>query len=180
MVLGIDKIHELIRKKRILENLSERELKNPEGAGIDLRVGELYSLSGSGFLGIEERHTPKVKLVAKYGSKKSNAVLLKPREYYVMTTVESVNTPSNVLILFYPRSTLYRSGLTIFSGNCSPGYRGKFTFGIINFGSKPFKIEMGARVVHAVFYEVKGKTRLYKGQWQGGRVTTKGRREKQV
>jgi len=30
-----------------------------------------------------------------------------------------------------------------------------------------------------MFFQVKGKTHLYRGQWQGGRVTTK-KREKQV
>ena len=31
---------------------------------------------------------------------------------------------------------------------------------------------MGARVVHIMFFEVKGEGNLYRGQWQGGRVTT--------
>ncbi len=180
MILGISEIRKLVRSKKLLENLSIRELKNPEGAGIDLRIGELYELGGQGFLGVEERHTPDLKLVAKYNPKKASRVILQPGRYYVMTTVEKVNTPADILILFHPRSTLYRSGITIFSGNCSPGYRGKLTFGIMNLGKNPFRLEMGARVCHAVFHRVKGKTNTYRGQWQGGRVTTKGKKEKQI
>jgi len=38
---------------------------------------------------------------------------------------------------------------------------------------------MGARFVHIQFSEVKGGGSMYRGQWQGGRVTTK-KKEKQV
>jgi len=69
MILGVKKLLELVKKKKLVENLSERELKNPEGAGFDIRIGELYQLKGQGFLGIEERKTPKIKLVAKYDKK---------------------------------------------------------------------------------------------------------------
>lgn len=179
MILGIDEIHRLIGEVKLLENLSERELINPEGAGIDLRIGELYEISGSGFLGVEERSTPKAKLIARYDSKRTQRVVLRPKVYYTMATVEEVNTPQDIFVLFYPRSTLYRSGVLLLSGNCSPGYHGKLTFGLINLRNVSFRLEMGARIAHAVFYKVKGRSHLYRGQWQGGRVDTGGR-EKQI
>lgn len=179
MILGIDEIHKLIGEIKLLENLSERELTNPEGAGIDLRIGELYEISGKGFLGVEDRYTPKAKLIAKYNPKKKKKVSLGPGLYYTMTTVEKIDTPSNIVVLFYPRSTLYRSGVLLLSGNCAPGYKGKLTFGLTNLMKRPFKLEMGARVAHAIFYGVKGRSHLYRGQWQGGRVDTGGR-EKQI
>ena len=58
MVLGIKELHRLVKEKNLIANLSERELKNPEGAGFDLRIGELYEISGEGFLGVTERETP--------------------------------------------------------------------------------------------------------------------------
>ena len=72
-----------------------------------------------------------------------------------------------------------RTGMMIFTGNASPGYCGELTFGIVNLGPVEVKIELGARVVHAMFYQVEGKTHLYRGQWQGGRVSTK-KKEKQI
>lgn len=179
MVLGSNKLLKLVREKKLVENLSERELKNPEGAGFDLRIGEIYKISGKGFLGIEERETPKTNLLAKYDRKRKTAFIFKPRKYYLIKTIEKVNTPKNILILFKPRSTLYRSGIMVFSGNVSPGYQGELIFGIMNFGLGDIKIELGSRVIHAIFFEVKGKSNLYRGQWQGGRVTTK-EKEKQV
>lgn len=178
MILGIDKLLQLVKTKKLVENLSERELKNPEGAGFDFRIGEIYQISGQGFLGVKERKTPKTKLLAKYNSKKS-AFIFKPGKYYLMKTIEKVNTLKNILILFRPRSTLYRSGIMIFTGNVSPGYRGELFFGITNLGASNIKIELGARVVHAMFFEIKGKTNLYRGQWQNGRVSTK-KKERQM
>jgi len=179
MILGIEQLLELVKEKKLVENLSERELKNPEGAGFDFRIGEIYSISGKGFLGIEERETPKAKLLLKYNPKKKQTFVFKPGKYYLMKTIEKVNTPENIMILFRQRSTLHRSGIMIFTANVSPGYKGELVFGIANSGPCLVEIELGARVVYAMFHEVKGKTSLYRGQWQGGRVTTE-KKEKQV
>jgi len=178
MILGAKKILKLVKKK-LVENLSERELKNPEGAGFDLRIGELYQLKGQGFLGVEERETPEVKLLAKVDEKKSKKVILQPRTYYLIKTIEKLNLPENLLALFTPRSTLYRSGVYIFGGQTAPGYQGELTTGIYNFRDEKFELEMGSRVIHIMFFEVKGKSNLYRGQWQGGRVATK-KKEKQI
>ena len=87
--------------------------------------------------------------------------------------------PDNLTASITPRSTTYRSGLMIRTGNVPPGYCGGLTFGLKNEGSVPVTIELGARVVHIQFHEVAGGGNLYRGQWQGGRVTTT-KKEKQV
>jgi deoxycytidine triphosphate deaminase len=179
MVLGIQKLLELVKEKKLVENLSERELKNPEGAGFDLRIGELYEISGKGFLGVEERATPEMKLIAKYEEKKIIKVELQPRTYYATKTIENINMPDNLLAIMTPRSTLFRSGVYIFGGQTPPGYKGGLTMGIYNFRNEEFELEMGARVVHIMFFQVEGESNLYRGQWQGGRVTTN-KKEKQV
>jgi deoxycytidine triphosphate deaminase len=179
MALGVKKLLELVEKNKLVENLSERELKTPEGAGFDLRIGELYEISGSGFMGLEERATPEMKLIAKYQEGKVTKVELKPRAYYAMKTVESVNMPDDLLAIMTPRSTLFRSGVFIFGGQTPPGYKGGLTMGLYNFRDEKFDLEMGARVVHIMFFQVAGESNLYRGQWQGGRVTTE-KKEKQI
>lgn len=179
MVIGVKKLLELVRKEKLVENLSERELHNPEGAGFDLRIGELYKVSGKGFLGIQERETPDMELIAKYQEDKKIKVRLEPKIYYVLKTIESVNMPEDLLAIMTPRSTLFRSGVFIFGGQTPPGYKGGLVMGIYNFRDVSFEIEMGSRVVHIMFFHVEGMSNLYRGQWQGGRVTTK-KREKQV
>ena len=179
MILGVKELLKLVKEKKLVENLSERELKNPEGAGFDIRIGELYEAEGKGFLGVEERETPEIKLVASFNEKESKKLSLKPKTYYLMKTIEKLNLPENILALFTPRSTLYRSGVYIFGGQTAPGYQGELTTGIYNFREEDFELEIGSRVIHVMFFEVKGETNLYRGQWQGGRITTK-KKEKQI
>lgn len=50
---------------------------------------------------------------------------------------------------------------------------------MINASGKPFELEMGARIANMVFHTVEGKTNLYAGRWQGGRVFIK-EEEKQI
>ena len=175
MILGIDKLHALVREKDLVEGLCKRELNTPEGAGFDLRIGELYRLKSGGFLGVEERESSKVELLEGHKEGETRTVVLEPGEHYVMKTIEKVNTPENITILFRPRITLFRSGVTLFTGNCSPGYSGPLFFALVNTGKHPFRLEMGARLVHAMFYKIDGSSNLYQGQWQGGRVSTEGK-----
>jgi len=179
MVLGIEELHKLVKDKNLITGLSERELENPEGAGFDLRIGELYEVSGQGLLGVEQRETPEMKLIAKYDESppggeagKHIEVRLQSHTYYVMKTVEEVNMPEDLLAIMTPRSTLFRSGVYIFGGQVPPGYKGGLSMGIYNYRDTDFRLEMGARVVHIMFFEVKGEGNMYRGQWQGGRVTT--------
>jgi len=179
MILGVNELLKLVKEKKLVENLSERELKNPEGAGFDLRIGELYKAKGKGFLGIEERDTPEIQLIEKFNPDKPKKIILKPKTYYLMKTIENINMPENLLAIFTPRSTLFRSGVYIFGGQTAPGYKGGLTTGIYNFREEDFELEIGARVIHIMFFEIKGESNLYRGQWQDGRVTTD-EKEKQV
>jgi deoxycytidine triphosphate deaminase len=177
MILGPKKLLQLVKKIKLVEGLSERELTNPEGAGFDLRLGEVYKISGNAFLGEIHRKTADIVLVAAYGKQKS--IKIKPGDFFLVKTIESVNMPQDLTASITPRSTTYRSGLFLRTGNVPPGYCGGLTFGLKNEGPVTVEIEMGARFVHIQFSEVSGGGNLYRGQWQGGRVTAT-KKEKQV
>jgi deoxycytidine triphosphate deaminase len=179
MILGPKLLLKLVKDIKLVENLSERELTNPEGAGFDLRLGEVYKISGKSFLGITERHTADVTLVKKYDEKKIEKIIIKPGDFYLIKTIETVNMPQDLTASITPRSTTYRSGLFIRTGNVPPGYCGGLNFGLKNEGPVPVTIELGARIVHIQFSQVEGGGNMYRGQWQGGRVTAK-KREIQV
>ncbi|MGH7245960.1 MAG: dCTP deaminase, partial [Candidatus Levyibacteriota bacterium] len=141
MILGPKQLLRLVKTKKLVEGLSERELTNPEGAGFDLRLGEVYAISGDAFLGETHRKTADVKLVQSYEPKKTKSITLKPGDFYLVTTIESVNTPLNITINFKPRSTTFRSGLFLRTGNVAPGYKGKLSFGLKNEGPISVTIE---------------------------------------
>jgi len=176
MILGIEELHKLVKEKGLVENLCARELNSPEGAGFDLRLGEVYELNGEGFLGIEERHTPETKLAGQYTEDdEENFFVFAPGKYYLIKTIEKVNLPVTLSGIIFPRTTLFRSGLGLFNGIVQPGYSGELTFGIANLGASPIKVAFGARVVHITFHGVLGAGNQYRGQWQGGRVSTGGK-----
>lgn len=179
MILGPKKLLQLVKEIKLVEDLSERELTNPEGAGFDLRLGEVYKISGTAFLGETERKTADITLVKEYKAGEKRTIVIKPGDYFLVTTIESVNTPLDLTINFKPRTTTFRSGLFLRTGNVAPGYKGKLTFGLKNEGPSKVTIEMGARFVHAQFEQVLGDGSQYRGQWQGGRVAAK-KREKQI
>ncbi len=182
MIIGIKELHRLVKEKKLVQGLCDRELNNPEGAGFDLRLGEVYSIKNDGFLGVEERKTPEIQLISKDESnkdEKDNYFIFEPGKYFLIKTIEKVNLPTDISGVIFPRTTLFRSGLALFNGVVQPGYSGELTFGICNLGESKIKISFKARIVHIVFHEVLGEGNQYRGQWQGGRVATDGK-EKQI
>lgn len=185
MILGSSYLHRLVTgdnaKVPLVEGLCERELLTPEGAGFDLRIGELFGFPkaiGMNFgtnpmeLGVKTRETPKTIPVPFVQFKQCFDVYvpsmkmvngewweLEPRTYYLMRTMESVHLPSDISARFSPRHTLYSSGILFNSGNAAPGYgfkngkpiEAKLVFGLYNATDMPGYIEKGARICFAEF-----------------------------
>lgn len=181
MLLGPKRLLKLVKEAGLVKNLSKRELTNPEGAGFDLRIGEIYRIlkDGKAFLGVEERQTPDVKLAASYKEGEKKTFKIKPGEYYLVKTIESVRVPAGLAAHLYARSTLFRCGLAPLLTQIAPGYEGELTVGLVNLGPVPVGVELGARFIHVQFTEVDGGGNAYRGQWKGGRVAT-ARKERQV
>ncbi len=179
MFLGVNELLKLVREKKLVEDLCKRELTNPEGAGFDLRLGELFKIKGEGFLGETERKTCEIESVAIYKASERRTIKLKPSDFYLVKTIEKVNLPDNLVGFLKPRSTLHRMGLYLMTTQISPGYQGELTLALKNVGDATIEIEMGSRIVHFMCAKVEGKTNMYRGQWQGGRVTTT-KKERQV
>ena len=178
-MIGTKELLNLVKEKKLVENLCEREMTNPEGAGFDLRVGEVFKIrEGEAFLGETERFTPEIDSVAKHG--KDKHVILQPGDFVLVKTMEKVNLPHDIAAMFRPRSTLQRCGVALFTAAASPGYCGELTFGMRNLGNNPLRLEMGARIAHIIFFRTSENMSAYRGQWQGGRVSTEGKKETQV
>lgn len=172
MILGVDKLLQLVKGQKLVEGLCDRELTNPEGCGFDLCLGKVHKISGRGLMGLTERDSAKSQTVLEYQDGKKQSILMQPGESYLVTTREKVNLPQNLTANLWLRSTLYRSGIILSGGNVAPGYCGELSFLFYNAGQAEMEIELGARIVHIMFFEVSGQTNEYRGQWKGGRVST--------
>jgi len=197
MILSGLKILELNKKYNLIEGLSEREQFDPEGSDLELRVGQVEVATGPGFLGIEERSTPGTKIIANIEIDGEKRINMKPGDYFLVKTMEKVNIPSKKIPIkkgffgffgfpryfrpsILPRSTLQRCGIILVSTSSNPGYNGQLTFGLYNAGKEDFDFKLGARMFKIEFEEVIGEIgRSYSGQYQGGRTTSQGRKEKQ-
>jgi len=169
----MDKLQELVKSVGLVEHLSSRELENPEGTGFDLRVGAISVFTGKemALLTVDKRKTPSTMIMANI-AQKDRIVNIESGQYLLATTIEKINMPDFLVGIIRPRSTLYRSGIILSSGQVNPGYIGELTFGFYNASPYTFSMEMGARIAHILFSYVEGNAKSYKGQWQGGRIST--------
>ncbi len=187
-ILGLSEVMKRIREEKLVENLGERDLNNPEGTGVDLRLGSVYKvieggafIEADGVAGQGMRKGVKTEELAsfKVDSETQDFAVIKPGEYYLVQCVESINTPMDLMPLVYPRSSLFRAGLLLLYSKTDPGYKGKLTFGLTNLSPFEVKLQMGARICNMVFHVIEGETVSYRGQHQGGRVTPE-KEERQV
>lgn len=169
--------------QKIVRNLSQRELENPEGSTVDLRLGEVHKLTGGkafieadGPAGQGKRSMFETSLVMAYKPdvEYQDKLVVKPGDYYVVKTIETVKTPLDVMSDVRPRSTLFRSGLLLATTLGAPGYEGALIFGLYNAGPFPVTLQVGARFCTVAFYRLESEGIAYRGQHQGGRVTSAG------
>jgi dUTP pyrophosphatase len=159
-----------IKLGKIIKNLDSRELNSPEGAGFDLRVNSISTIEGLGSLRIDKRRTGTANLISSIENDGNACIHLKAGVTYLVTTIEEFELPEGLVGLFYPRSTLFRSGVVLQSSVLPFGYAGPMTFGLNVINPEGFEIQLGARFAHVIFMQVEGSVEGYRGQWQGGRI----------
>ncbi len=179
-LLGIHDVIKRITTEHLLINLGDRDLTNPEGVGIDLRLGSIHTITeGGAFIeadgpaGLGRRKGVQTKELARYddSSETQAEIRIEPGVYYLVTTIEALNTPLDLMPQIFPRSSLFRAGLLLLTTKGDPGYKGPLTFGLTNLSPFPVTLQMGARICNIVFMKIEGESVAYRGQHQGGRVT---------
>jgi deoxycytidine triphosphate deaminase len=192
MILSSLKVLELNEKYNLIEGLSERELENPEGTVLDLRIGQIHNIISESFLGVKDRYSSKTETIGDINKDGNKKFTIRPGEYYLVTTIETIHSPAEkikydnsmpeayLVPKICPRSSLQRGGISLHFTSTNPGYKGQLTFGIKNQGNQDFIFELGARMFSVEYFAVVGDIkRAYSGQHQGGRVTSDGKIEVQ-
>lgn len=161
MFLGRAELLKRIQEEKLIESIN---LNNVQGAGVDLSIECLYEPVSEASLTPESRELPQLREI------RDNPFVLSPGIYYLCTTKEKVNMPRDLVAFIFPRSTLFRCGVSLRTAVVDPGYRGVLTIGIKNEGRHKFTLEKGFRICQIVFSKVLGETREYEGRYQGGKV----------
>lgn len=168
---------------KIVNNLGERDLNNPEGASVDIRLGSVHKIvGGEAFIetdgeagqGLRSGFKTEEIYAYKENSDTQDTIVVNPGEYFLVKTIETVDIPLDVVADFRARSSLFRAGLSLLTTIGSPGYKGELIFGLQNAGQHPVTLQMGARICQAIFYKLESEGVAYRGQNQGGRVTASG------
>lgn len=179
-VIGINELLERVKNDKLVENLGARELDNPEGVGVDLRLGSVHKITeGGAFIeadgpaGLGKRKGVTTEEIYKFDPSldSQQELVIKPGEYYLIQTFESLNTPDDLMPVVYVRSSLFRAGLLLLNTKTDPGYKGGLTMGLTNLGPFEVRLQLGARICNVVFLKIVGSTVSYRGQHQGGRVS---------
>ncbi len=168
MVLGSDKIFELIETKNLIENLPEDGF-NIEGCTVDFRFGALFRHYGNALLKEDSRNTGDV---IEEDHLENNMYMLLPKTTYLISTVEKVNIPNFLVMHIDTRTTMFRSGIQLTATYTNPGYSGQLTFMAYNFTDSIVYIQKGFRIAQACFHQIYGNVDPYIGQWQNGKVHT--------
>lgn len=178
-VIGIHDVVKKIQEDGLITGLGGRDLSQPEGVGIDLRLGAVHKIiEGGAYIendgpgGLGKRCGVKTEEIFKLKEgEEQDEFVIGPGEYYLVQTAEAINVPLNVMPITYPRSSLFRAGLLLLVTKSDPGYKGQLTFGLTNLSPFPVKLQLGARICNIVFHSIEGEGIAYRGQHQGGRIS---------
>lgn len=191
------KVLELSKQYNLIEGLSDRELNNPEGIELELRVGRVEKIVGDSFLGVDKegeknRYSPTTELVGDIEKDGNKRITLEPGEYLLVRTMEKINCPAEkikydenfpegyIFPVIFPRTSLFRGETSLHCSTTNPNYNGQLTFGLKNEGSHNFHFELGARMFKIYWEPTIGEIgRTYSGQHQSGRMTSQGEVEVQ-
>jgi dUTP pyrophosphatase len=89
---------------------------------------------------------------------------------YIITYNEIVHLPNNIMAISQPRSSLLRSGVTVYSAVWDAGYSGRSRAMMVVFNPRGFRLQKDASIVQLVFMRLTGDTEGYSGTYQGENI----------
>ncbi len=116
---------------------------------------------------------------AGYDLRSSSEVVMKPKQYELTATLETVELGSAVMASLHVRSSLAREGIIGSFAVVDPGFRGQLTLNLHNVGEKEITIRQGEPMVQIVFHKLGGPARKsYSGLYQNSRGIVPSKRHK--
>ena len=117
---------------------------------------------------------------AGYDLRCSKKVVLKPKQYELVATLETVELGLNVTAYLHIRSSLAREGVIGSFAVVDPGFRGQLTLNLHNVSDKEVTLREGERIVQIVFHRLGGAAEKgYSGSYQNSKGIVSSRRNRQ-
>ena len=163
-ILAKADIQKLLKQKPTLieECFNLKEQLQPNG--IDLTLREIALTQASGRIAVKDtqRLVPDLAPLMFDGL---DFIQLVPGAY-VITYNEIVHLPDNIMALAFPRSSLLRCGVTIYTAVWDAGYHGRAQSLMVVYNPQGFRLQRNARIVQLVFLKLTQKTAGYQGAYQ--------------
>jgi dCTP deaminase len=169
MILTKEGIERLINKKELqIEPFDEEVIREN---GLDLRIGEEYAIYAfeNQVIDICEL-TSSSHLFSKVQAK-DGRIAIPPNKFVLLTTLEYVKFPRNVVGLCNLRSTLARYGLTIPPTIVDAGFEGNLTIEVVNSSNNYIVLRPGVRFLHVILVKTEGEAKYF-GKYLGQKGVT--------
>ena len=107
---------------------------------------------------------------AGYDLRISKKVVLKPKKYELVATLETVELGLNVTAYMHIRSSMAREGVIGSFAVIDPGFRGQLTLNLYNVSDKEITLDKRERIVQIVFHELGNTAKKgYTGSYQNSK-----------
>jgi dCTP deaminase len=117
---------------------------------------------------------------AGYDLRCSKTVILKPKHYELVATLETVELGLGVAAFLHIRSSLAREGIIGSFAVVDPGFRGQLTLHLHNVSEKEIVLKGGERIVQIVFHNLGSTAKKgYNGSYQNSKGIVSSRRKQQ-
>jgi len=161
-----------------------------QGHAVDLRLGFTFLMPKAWKLTDNGREAVDIDPLKDHGPEYFDIIELEqgqyfellPQEYVLVSTLESLKIPNDVMAVLYPRSSINRKGLSVdLTGIIDSGYEGPLTLPVRNNTRSTVRIHPGERFCQVVFEELTAPIEdPRKSRWHQKDVVEKGVKEKSV
>ena len=145
----------------LVSGIKSRHLQTQPN-GIELTAAEVWEFTGSGEVGLENKHR-RLAGVHRLHFDPRGKLFLKPGAYRV-TVNETVRIPLDMFALGRPRSSLLRNGVTVHTALWDSGYEGRSEVLLEVMNPHGFTLRRNARILQLIFFRLpEGVKRRYRG-----------------
>jgi len=169
MIFAREEILKLIKEKKLIIEPFEENIVRENG--LDLRVGNEYAIYSFSEQVVDLTKIENTKEIFSKVEAKDGKISIPPGNFALLSTLEYLKFPNNIVGLCNLRSTLARFGLVIPPTVVDAGFEGNLTIEIVNATKNYLVLKPGIRFLHVVLFECKGEAK-YLGKYLGQKGVT--------
>lgn len=137
--------------------------------GIDFSIADELAIgtSGSNTEIIDSKSSADIKKFFQIVKSEEGHFVFSPLRHYLLSTIENIKMPSDLMGFCGLRSTFARLGFVSPLTIIDAGFEGTLTIGVFYGGSNPIRIPVGCRFLHVVFAQLLDKADIpYQGHYK--------------